>query len=105
MTDRQISKRNEWIKFFSDFESSGLTVANFCQERGVSVPTFYHRKRALSATRDEAHTKPVFVKIEPIPDREKIVCRVRLAGLEIDCFEWPAISWLVKSTKIRVCES
>lgn len=41
------SKALLWQKRLADFHDSQLTVPQFCQSIGCSVPTFYHWKRKL----------------------------------------------------------
>ena len=41
-------KRREWSERLRRHEASELTVAEFCAEEGVSVPSFYHWKRKLA---------------------------------------------------------
>ena len=41
------AKRQLWKKRFADFDKSGLTIAQFCQSVGCSIPTFYQWRRKL----------------------------------------------------------
>ena len=38
-----------WVKAFSDFEQSPLSLQDFCAERGLAVSTFHGWRRRLSA--------------------------------------------------------
>jgi hypothetical protein len=42
------SKTKLWAKRLRDFENSSLTVAQFCNSVGCSVPTFYQGRRKLA---------------------------------------------------------
>ena len=42
-------KRDEWIQRFRRRETSGLTVATFCEWEGVSVAGFYSWQKKLRA--------------------------------------------------------
>lgn len=41
-------RRAEWVARLQEYESSGLTVAEFCGWLGVSVATFYNWRRRLA---------------------------------------------------------
>jgi hypothetical protein len=45
----QSTKRLLWLKRFSQFEKSDLTIAQFCHSIGCSVPTFYQWRRKLAS--------------------------------------------------------
>ena len=38
---------SEWLKFFPESESSGLTQEIFCKQKGVSYWKFYKHRRDL----------------------------------------------------------
>ena len=42
-------KRDEWMQRFRRRETSGLTVATFCEWEGVSVAAFYRWQKKLRA--------------------------------------------------------
>lgn len=44
-----LGKRVEWVDRLSKQESSGLTVAEFCEWEGVSVAAFYQWRKKLSS--------------------------------------------------------
>lgn len=44
------SKRLVWRERLRRYERSELTVAEFCQREGVSVPSFYQWRRRLAKT-------------------------------------------------------
>lgn len=44
------NKASLWRQHFIDFDRSQLSVAQFCQSIGCSIPTFYHWKRKLTKT-------------------------------------------------------
>ena len=58
------SKRAEWRKRLKRYGQSGLTVARFCGQEGISTASFYAwRKRLLGTKTGSKHTRPVF---EPV---------------------------------------
>ena len=58
------SKRAEWRKRLKRYGQSGLTVAEFCGQEGISTASFYAwRKRLLGTKTGSKHTRPVF---EPV---------------------------------------
>ena len=54
-------KLTEWIGRIERFERSNQTVSAFCQEEGVSDPSFYHWKRRLRTQAHPKKFKPVHV--------------------------------------------
>ncbi|MFN5900892.1 MAG: IS66 family insertion sequence element accessory protein TnpA [Planctomyces sp.] len=46
-------RRDEWIQRFRRRETSGLTVATFCEWEGVSVAAFYRWRKKLRAGESE----------------------------------------------------
>jgi hypothetical protein len=46
MTTRQYTK-DAWIGLIKEHASSGLTIAEFCQNKGITTSNFYSRKRGL----------------------------------------------------------
>ena len=44
--------REQWAEWIEEQESSGLTIAEFCQSIGVSANSFYWRRRRLAETSD-----------------------------------------------------
>ncbi|MEY3226012.1 MAG: hypothetical protein RLZZ536_631 [Planctomycetota bacterium] len=49
-------KRDEWIQRFRRRETSGLTVATFCEWEGVSVAAFYRWQKKLRAGESEGRS-------------------------------------------------
>jgi hypothetical protein len=56
----QSNKAQTWKQHFATFERSDLTVAQFCQSIGCSIPTFYHWKRKLAQSND----KVAFLRVQ-----------------------------------------
>lgn len=56
----QPNKAQTWKQHFATFERSDLTVAQFCQSIGCSIPTFYHWKRKLAQSND----KVAFLRVQ-----------------------------------------
>ena len=56
------AKLNEWASRFADQKASGLSVIDWCSQKGISKDTFFYWKRKL---RDELVEK-VFPDIVPI---------------------------------------
>jgi|GEM_PF-6820322 len=44
------ARRQLWQERFARFDTSGLTVAQFCRQEGVSPPSFYQWKKKLAAS-------------------------------------------------------
>jgi hypothetical protein len=44
------ARRQLWQERFARFDPSGLTVAQFCRQEGVSPPSFYQWKKKLAAS-------------------------------------------------------
>lgn len=65
------AKLEEWASRFSDQKASGLTVADWCQQNGVSRHCFFYWKRKL---RDEVVTQalpeivPLSVPLAPVSE-------------------------------------
>jgi len=47
MISRQFRSAEQWRRIFTEQQRSGLTVAAFCQERGISQGSFYAWKKRL----------------------------------------------------------
>ena len=43
------ANRQEWAQRLSRFDSSGLSVLDFCRAEAISAPSFYYWKRRLAA--------------------------------------------------------
>lgn len=65
--------RQRWEKLVQSFERSDLTVAEFCDEHGVSSASFYLWRRKI---RDPSEDAGVFVPVAVESSREYI--RIRL---------------------------
>ena len=50
------AKAREWTDRLRRFEAAGETVARFCVNEGVSVPSFYQWKKRLTQTKDDGST-------------------------------------------------
>lgn len=61
--------RRRWVERMGRFQSSTLTVAEFCAAEGVSVPAFYQWKRVLATgdTPVSASSPPTFVPVRIAP--------------------------------------
>ena len=72
---------DEIHQFLTDQIASGRSVADFCGEHGLKVPTFYAWRRKYAA---EETPEPVgFCKI--VPQRERMVKKLRLpSGMELE---------------------
>jgi transposase-like protein len=56
----------EWRQIIDGQQSSGLTVAAYCLDRGITQGSFYTWKRRLRATaKSNRLTKPAFVEVTP----------------------------------------
>ena len=40
----------DWKKIIDDQQCSGLTINNYCKERGISISSFYKNKKQLLYT-------------------------------------------------------
>lgn len=56
----QSTKAQTWKQHFADFKRSQLTVAQFCQSIGCSIPTFYLWKRKFAESKD----KVAFLRVQ-----------------------------------------
>ena len=65
--------RRRWEKLIQSFERSHLTVAEFCDEHGVSSASFYLWRRKI---RDQSEAAGVFLPVAVEPSRECF--RIRL---------------------------
>lgn len=61
---RSIDKEQFWRGKMRQFRSSGLSVRAFCEEQGLSQPSFYAWRRTLVA-RDKATLRFVPVQVTP----------------------------------------
>ncbi|XZE42756.1 IS66 family insertion sequence element accessory protein TnpA [Pirellulaceae bacterium SH467] len=56
------SRSQRWAQHLADFDRSGLTVTQFCDSIGCSVPTFYNWKRKLG----KAPVQPAFLRVQSV---------------------------------------
>ena len=63
---RSNSKERFWRRMVRRCRSSGLSVRAFCEEQGLSEPSFYAWRRTL-AQRDAAAVRFVPVQVTPPP--------------------------------------
>ena len=63
---RSSSKERFWRRMVRRCNGSGLSVRAFCEEQGLSQPSFYAWRRTLAA-RDEAAVRFVPVHVTPQP--------------------------------------
>jgi transposase-like protein len=63
---RSSSKERFWRRMVRRCRNSGLSVRAFCEEHGLSEPSFYAWRRSLAA-RDEAAVRFVPVQVTPSP--------------------------------------
>ncbi|MFN7892029.1 MAG: IS66 family insertion sequence element accessory protein TnpA [Pirellula sp.] len=65
------SKTQPWTKWLRQFENFSLTFAEFCQSIGCSIPTFYHWRNKLQASKP-ALPKPAFLQVQSEPRTAQI---------------------------------
>ncbi len=53
----------QWRAWFSKFEQQDITVAQFCDAIGVSVPSYYKWRRKLQVAEGHRETTPQFVSV------------------------------------------
>jgi transposase-like protein len=60
-----------WRERLRRFSRSGLTVAQFCEDEGVSEPSFYQWRKRLQSSADEPHAEaqPAFQQVAVTPTR------------------------------------
>ena len=70
-----VATRQRWIERLQRFHNSNLTVAQFCQAEGVSVPAFYQWKRQLKAAQTTPTSTDAFlpVRINTAPPMFEVV--------------------------------
>jgi hypothetical protein len=65
-------KRNDWIQRLRRRETSGLTVATFCEWEGVSVAAFYSWQKKLGAGKSGGRsTSGIALPAKPTPSLPK----------------------------------
>ena len=66
MNKSQLPSAEEWRQIVGGQASSGLTVAAYCLERGITQGSFYTWKRRLRQPAKRKRTsKPAFVEVSP----------------------------------------
>lgn len=74
-------KEQFWRRMVRQWRSSGLSVRDFCAERGVAEPSFYAWRRTI-AERDAAAVH--FVPVHVIPDEQPVATDNGISsGLEL----------------------
>jgi hypothetical protein len=61
------ANRQEWEHRLARFDSSGLTVLDFCRAENVASPSFYQWKRRFAASAETASAAPEFLPIRLAP--------------------------------------
>lgn len=89
------SRLSEWAEMVSRCRNSGLTVATWCSENGISTKTYYYRlKHVCAAIPNESSRatslpapseEPVFAELSPVerPAKKGAAITIRLGGVEI----------------------
>lgn len=87
---------SEWTQMISQCRNSGMTVAAWCREHGISTKTYYYRLRrlceaipepakpdSLPLPADEA--EPLFTEITPTEGtkRDSVAINIRMGNAEI----------------------
>ncbi len=59
---------DEWLSLFKEQESSRITIAEFCKNKGVTTSCFYSRKRRLNIQKsDKVNRSVLFSKVNVEP--------------------------------------
>lgn len=66
---RDVRKEQQWRQWLRQWRASGLSVRAFCEERGLSEPSFYAWRRALAERDAEA---AVFVPVEVVEEEPSV---------------------------------
>jgi hypothetical protein len=83
---RDLSKERFWRRSLHQWRNSGLGIAEFCRQQGLSAPSFYAWRRTLAqrdATAAAVHFVPVRVLAETVPgaaDRDATGLELVLEG-------------------------
>jgi hypothetical protein len=62
---RDTGKERLWRRLVRDWERSGLTIRDFCAERGLAEHNFHAWRRTL-VTRDQEKALPAFVPVQVV---------------------------------------
>ena len=66
MNKSNLPRAEQWHRIIEGQRSSGLTVAAYCRDRGVTEGSFYTWKRRLrSPAKSNRSSAPVFVEVKP----------------------------------------
>jgi hypothetical protein len=81
--------RQKWVERIERFQSSDLTVAQFCLAEGVSIPAFYQWRRTLAAesvtgVRDRPTVVPVRIS-RPDSSVEVVLPSGAMLRFSVDC--------------------
>jgi hypothetical protein len=83
-----VLKRRVWKTRFAGFRSSGLSVARFCEQEGVSTHTFYYWAKRLGQASAKAATGG---HSRPWSRRPAVsLATERSARQGMVCFRWPS---------------
>lgn len=61
-------KAQLWAKRLRDFQNSSLTIVQFCNSVGCSVPTFYHWRKKLGGDRPATLAPSSFLQVQTKSD-------------------------------------
>ena len=64
MDQRRSSKEQFWRRMVRQWRGSGLSVRDFCTDRGISEPSFYAWRRTIA----ERDANAAFVPVHVVPD-------------------------------------
>ena len=62
------NKAQHWAKRLREFEASSVSVAQFCQSVGCSLPTFYQWRRKLEGAKPTASASSAFLQVQTKSD-------------------------------------
>jgi hypothetical protein len=70
--------KSEWKINLEQWQSSGLTIAAWCQERNIPVHTFYYwRKKLMPVNKIALKNKNSFIELKDKPSS--------ISGISIEC--------------------
>lgn len=87
--------REDWLELFGEQRDSGLSVAAFCERKGLNASYFYQRKRHYGWSGGEpAAPAAGFVELKP-PVRS---CAIHLKwhSVEIEIPPGTSVAWVAK---------
>lgn len=62
------NKAQLWAKRLREFEASSVSVAQFCQSVGCSIPTFHQWRRKLEGAKPAASASSAFLQVQTKSD-------------------------------------